>query len=159
MSFYLERFCLVVLTMLASILVSSAAESYREACSSAERYPVSLRRLSQYCVSLDSLRAMLTFERKSALDCACSASDSNAPIAVPLRTHCLDKINSFFVTVSFLYIPTMLMAKLYAFANAMLFMIDGLKRHLKRLSKPFILFPFKIHSHHQTFNFQRSIFN
>ena len=65
---YLYRLFLVVLTILASILVSSMAVLCRLACSDSDRYSVSLSRLSQYTVSLASLRAIFILLRKSAFD-------------------------------------------------------------------------------------------
>ncbi len=54
-----------------------------------------LYNFNQYLVSRASLLAIESFDMKSFLDCAAIASSIFAPIEVPQRRICLDKINSF----------------------------------------------------------------
>ena len=101
------------------ILTNSAASLNRVSNSLPIRYPVSFISMSQYRVSFASLRAMLSLLIKSAVDCACSLSKTNAPTAVPLRKHCCDKTYSLFLFVTVWYILTMRTANLYDFSLIM----------------------------------------
>jgi hypothetical protein len=92
-----------------------------------DKYKLSFRSLNQYAVSLAYLRAIFILFKKSGLDCACTASLTKALIAVPLRTTCREKINSFFTVVKYLYKLDILTAKLYDFVPIIL----SIKKHLK----------------------------
>jgi len=58
---------------------------------------------SQYIVSLHSFCAILSLHIKSFFEAANPASATLAPILVPERAICLEKMNSFFVSVRYLY--------------------------------------------------------
>jgi hypothetical protein len=93
---YLGRLCLVVFTMLTRILTNSSALGKVDSNSESVMYSLSFNNLSQYNVSLASFSEMFILFKKSAVLCACSASHTSAPTAVPLLYNCLDRINSFF---------------------------------------------------------------
>ena len=137
---YLDRFCLVVLTMLASILTNSIASASMERYSLSEMKCVSWSNRSQYRVSLASLSAMLDLFKKSGFDCACSASATKAPMAVPLRKHCFESTRSFFSSVMNLYKFTMRMAKAYDFSLIKLCSIT----RSKCIKKTFSIFNFQL---------------
>ena len=69
------------------------------ACFSVINSP-SRNKQSQYSVSKASLCAMESLWIKSGLDCACPPSAIFAPIEVPERKICFDKINSFFLRIN-----------------------------------------------------------
>jgi len=103
--------------------MSSSQSLCIELNSFSDRYRLSFRSISQYSVSLASFKAMFILFRKSAFDCACSASLINAPIAVPLLTVCFDKVNSLFSVVKNLYNSIHLNTNAYDFGPTTLFMI------------------------------------
>ena len=84
--------------MLTKIFSSSTQSFNIEEASASVRYLVEAKSLIQYFVSEASFKAMLIFDTKSGVLCACSASDTFAPMLVPLRKSCLDRTNSFFVS-------------------------------------------------------------
>lgn len=73
----------------------------------------SLKSVSQYSVSFASLSATFILFKKSALDCACSASLIKAPIAVPLQRSYFDSTYSLWFDVSHLYKLIVRKANLY----------------------------------------------
>lgn len=88
------NFSFVVFTILTKSLTNSSAFGERLSYSADWIYPLSFNNWSQYNVSLASFREMFILCKKSAVLWACSASRINAPMAVPLRSNCLDSTNS-----------------------------------------------------------------
>lgn len=97
--------------MLTNNFSNSTQLAKSEELSLSERKAVAFKSLIQYFVSDASFNAMLIFETKSDLLCACSASATFAPMLVPLRSNCFERIFSFFPSVRYLYRLTIRMAK------------------------------------------------
>ena len=135
----MKRYCREDLIIRTSIFSNSMQSVKTEDDPSFVRKFVAHSRLIQYLVSAVSFSAMFIFETKSGLLCACLASATFAPILVPLRSNCLERIYSFFCCVRYLYQFTIRTAKLKLFVPI-------------TLSIPSANLPFQI-------NFQLSIFN
>lgn len=101
----------MVLTILIKSLRSSFILLEKGVYSAIEMNAVSFKRANQYSVSLASFKAIFILFKKSFLLCACSASRINVPTAVPLRSNCLDKTNSFLSEDKCLYKPIISKAK------------------------------------------------
>ena len=106
--------------MLTNIFSNSTQSAKSELLSFSERKSVAFKSLIQYFVSEVSFNAIFIFETKSSLLCACSASATLAPMLVPLRSICLQRTYSFFVSVKYLYKLTIRTAKSKLFVSIML---------------------------------------
>ena len=103
--------------------MSSSQSLCIELNSFSDKYWLSFKSISQYSVSFASFKAMFILFKKSAFDCACSASLISAPIAVPLLKSCFDSISSLFFVVKYLYNSMHLNANEYDFGSTIFFIV------------------------------------
>ena len=111
--------------MLTDNFSSSTQLAKSEELSLSEGKSVAFKSLIQYFVSDASFNAMLIFETKSDLLCACSASATFAPMLVPLRSNCFERIFSFFPSVRYLYRLTIRIAKSKLLLSIVNFFVGG----------------------------------
>ena len=116
--------------MLTDNFSNSTQLAKSEELSLSEGKSVAFKSLIQYFVSDASLNAMLIFETKSDLLCACSASATFAPMLVPLRSNCFERIFSFFPSVRYLYRLTIRIAKSKLLLSIVNFYVGGFEGSL-----------------------------
>ena len=115
-----------------------------------DKYSVAPNNFIQYFVSDASFRAMFIFDTKSGLLCAYWDSVTLAPILVPARSNCLDRMYSFFSSHKNLYNRTILIANwklLFSITLSIIFVyikiaIIAENRKLKIFHFPFSIFNF-----------------
>ena len=105
-----EFFCFKVKIMDESSLRNSSQSCLMDWYSALVRYPVLLKRVNQYIVSLAPFCDMDNLWMKSGVDSALNASLTLAPMEVPHRKSCLLIIVSFLVSIKYLYKLTMRIA-------------------------------------------------
>ena len=94
-----------------------------ESCCVSVMYSDFASKVIQYFVSLDSFKAIYSFEMKSALLWACSLSAMFAHMLVPLRSSCFEMMYSAFSLHRYLYIFIMRSAKSILKSAIMIFLV------------------------------------
>ena len=87
-------FSLAAFTMAVRSFTNSSQSSITDSNAFSCKYSVAYIRRNQYTVSYASFSAMFILLMKSGLLCACCASATLAPILVPLRINCFERIYS-----------------------------------------------------------------
>lgn len=104
-------FSLAVLQIENRMLIISQASLCMLVNSLSLKYSVLYNNRNQYSVSYASFNAIAIFAVKSALLCPLCASETLAPMLVPLRNNCFYKTYSFFLSLRYLDKLTILTAK------------------------------------------------
>ena len=118
--FHYCRVSFVVFTIEASIFRSAVQSVFMLACSSEVIMAVSFNNSSQYSVSAHSFRAIVVLYRNSFFVIAYWASVRFAPIDVPERNNCFDRIYSRLASSKCLQSLYMRMANCLLFFSTML---------------------------------------